>query len=86
MQTLPATIDENGLVQLLQPISLTAKHTALVTILDENVNGDATHQTESERLAAIDAAMGAMAHVPFSSDDLMRNKQDEKIAEDRRWN
>jgi hypothetical protein len=85
MQTLQATINESGVVTLLEPVHLASKHAAIVTILDDSDAAAELPKTEAERLAAIDAAMGAMAHVPFSSDDLMREKQFDKIREDRHW-
>lgn len=42
-------------------------------------------RTEGERLAAIDAALGAMAHAAFSTDDLFQEKQQDKVREERHW-
>ncbi len=40
---------------------------------------------EKARLAAIDAAFGAFADVPFSSEDLMREKREEVEREEARF-
>ena len=85
MQTLPATIDENGVVHLLQPASFSSKHRAIVTVMDDLEPDDDMPKTEAERLAAVDASMGALAHIPFSSYDHMREKELEKQLEERRW-
>ncbi len=51
LTTIEAEIDVNGTVTLLEPITLTRKSRAIVTVL-ENGNGSKKHMTEEEaRLA-----------------------------------
>jgi len=42
-------------------------------------------EAEARRIAAVKAARGMFKHVPFSSEDLMREKQEELDREEQRW-
>ncbi len=42
-------------------------------------------KTDAERLAAIDAAYGALAGLGLSSEEFMRDKHDETEREEQRW-
>ena len=52
LTTVEAEIDVNGNVRLLEPLSLSKKSRAIVTILDEiNINGE--HQSNGHRLLEV---------------------------------
>ena len=52
-------------------------------LLDRLLTPTHAEAEEAARLRAIDAAMGAFVHVPFTVDDLHRERQKDKMREER---
>lgn len=69
LQTIEATIDEDGAILLAEPVKLSGPRRALVTILDEQPSADAEYEAEQRAIGRAQVELAGQVLEPEDFSD-----------------